>query len=151
MSLPSAGERQAALVRNLSKPDLVAFFARFISPSSSTRTKLSILMRSQRFQPAALEPFLAVVREARPDKVDEANKLVADKPTLAQLEAFVSALALDDSNKVKIELERLRGLPSLPAAAREVKADEVDAFRRGLERAEGYRAAVDGVQGSARL
>ncbi|GAA5943355.1 hypothetical protein JCM3775_005906 [Rhodotorula graminis] len=144
-------ERQATLVRNLSKPDLVAFFDRFISPMSSTRTKLSILMRSQRFQPDILDPFLAAVRKARPDKVDEAAKLVADKPTLAQLEALVSELALGDSDNSTVELERLRETPPLPATTREVKAHEVDAFRQGLERAEGYRAVGEGVQEPARL
>ncbi|GAA5906213.1 hypothetical protein JCM8208_000664 [Rhodotorula glutinis] len=144
-------ERQAALIRNLSKPDLVAFFDRFISPSSSTRTKLSVLIRSQRFQPAAFEPFLAAVRKARPDKVDEATKLVADKPTLAQLDALVVDLALDDSVEVKAEVERLRALPPLPQTTREVRADEVDGFRRGLERAEGYRTVDEGAQEPARL
>lgn len=139
-------------MRKLTKSDLVAFFDRFISPSSPTRTKLSVLMRSQRFQPSALDPFLAVVREVAPSRVDDAVKLVADKPTLAQLEAFVGGLTASSAGKLEAELQRLKALPPLPEGTREVEADGVDEFRRGLERAEAYKPVKeDEVHGPARL
>lgn len=139
-------------MRKLTRADLVAFFDRFISPSSPNRTKLSVLMRSQRFQPSALDSFLAIVREVAPSRVDDAVKLVADKPTLAQLEAFVDGLTASSEGKLEAELQRLKALPPLPEGTREVEADGVDEFRRGLERAEAYKPVKeDEVHGPARL
>ncbi|GAA6048954.1 hypothetical protein JCM3770_007136 [Rhodotorula araucariae] len=144
-------QRQAALIRQLTKADLAAFFDQYISPSSPSRTKLSILLRSQRFQPATLEGFVSVVRDAAPDKVGEAEALVASKPTLAQLQAFASALGGEGAVTVQSAVEKLRLLPPLPAGVRELKQDEVEAFRRGLERAEGYKPVLEETHGAARL
>ncbi|BGP38162.1 metalloprotease [Rhodotorula kratochvilovae] len=144
-------ERQAALIRKVTKPDLVAFFDQFISPSSPSRTKLSILMRSQRFQPAALEAFLGTVRAAAPEEMSEAEKLVADKPTLAQLEAFAGVLGGEGAAAVHAEVEKLRALPPLSAGTQELKPEEVEAFRRGLERAEGYKPVLEEAHETARL
>ncbi|GAA5908366.1 hypothetical protein JCM6882_007915 [Rhodosporidiobolus microsporus] len=136
-------DRQASLIRGLSKGDIAAFFERFISPSSASRTKLSILMRSQRLQPAALEPFLAAVRAAYPPEVaDEAAALAASKPTLAQLDDFVGSKSTSGSSSdesVREELEKLRGPVKLPEGAKELREEEVVSFLQSLPKAEGYR------------
>ncbi|GAA5999333.1 uncharacterized protein JCM10292_001210 [Rhodotorula paludigena] len=142
-------QRQAALVRRLSKEDLIAFFARYISPSSPERTKLAVLLRSQRFQSAALGPLLDAVRQVAPEKADEAERLVAAKPTIEQVEAFVDATGAHPA--LKNELAKLELLPALPSGVRELEEKDVESFRKTLERAEGYKPVTDAFEGHARL
>lgn len=136
-------------MRRLSKGDLVAFFARYISPSSPERTKLAVLLRSQRFQSAALDPLLDAVRQVAPEKADEADRLVASKPTIEQVEAFVDATGAHPA--LKTEVDKLRMLPALPTGVRELEEKDVESFRKTLERAEGYKPVTDAFEGHARL
>ncbi|GAA5969986.1 hypothetical protein JCM11641_000219 [Rhodosporidiobolus odoratus] len=136
-------ERQAALLRQLDKTAILAFFNRYISPSSPSRTKLAILLRSQRLQPTTLESFVSTVSTAYPSEAEAADSLATGKPTLPQVEAFVAALSNEASNEiaeeVSIELEKLRGLPKLPDGVRELAEEDIDTFRASLTRGEPYK------------
>ncbi|GAA6026785.1 hypothetical protein JCM8097_005860 [Rhodosporidiobolus ruineniae] len=140
-------ERQASLIGKLTKPDVVAFFERYVFPSSTSRTKLAILMRSQRLQPAALEPFLAAVKDAYPSKADEVTSFAASKPTLREVDEFVaSKLATAGEGvekRVQEEVEKLAVLPPLLAGVKELDDADLDAFRASLARAEGYKPVQD--------
>ncbi|GAA5879693.1 hypothetical protein JCM8547_008957 [Rhodosporidiobolus lusitaniae] len=137
-------ERQAALVRQLKKTDIFDFFNRFISPSSPSRTKLTILMRSQRLQPAALEPFLAIVRSTAPSAAEAAASLVASKPTIERLVEFVHSQRgqMEDAWAVEAELEKLQELAPRPDGMRELREEQLNDFRKSLPRAPGYKPVV---------
>ncbi|GAA5926522.1 hypothetical protein JCM10213_002375 [Rhodosporidiobolus nylandii] len=135
-------ERQAALIRQLTKPDILAFFTRYISSSSPSRAKLSILMRSHRLQPAALEPFSAAVKTVYPSLADEVATFTTSKPTVAQLDAFVREKLASEgqiADSVEAEVEKLKQPASLPEGAEELHEEGIDAFRASLKKAEGYK------------
>jgi insulysin len=142
----STGEREANAISKLTKFDILAFCATFIAPSSPTRTKLSILMRSQRLQPTALAPLITIFDDILPEPAkSDATKLLASKPTLAEVKAFVAKAFVDGSEipeAVERELRALGKLPELKEGVREILEDEVEIFRRGLEKA-GPVLAVD--------
>ncbi|GAA6001195.1 hypothetical protein JCM10207_007455 [Rhodosporidiobolus poonsookiae] len=134
-------ERQASIIRNLSKADMLAFFSRYISPSSTSRTKLAILMRSQRLQPSSLDALVSAVRSAHPSSAEAVDTLAASKPTLDAVEDFVRTTLGDNVDEaVFVALEKLKKLQSLPESATELKEDEVEGFRRSLPLAEGCKA-----------
>ncbi|GAA5870391.1 hypothetical protein JCM1840_004712 [Sporobolomyces johnsonii] len=137
-------EREAATIRQLTKKDIVDFFQTYISPSSSSRTKLSILMRSQRLQPAAAGPLLTAIRASAPSPIaDDAAALFTSKPTLAQIEEFIQSKIPSPASEIKVEMEKLRELPVLKDGVRELEEQEVEPFRRGLALAEGYKPVAD--------
>lgn len=97
-------------------------------------------MRSQRLQPSALEPFLETVRSSSPSSsVEEATKLVASKPTIAQIDAFVAQLEACSKEEVEADVKKLKELAPLPEGTRELQEEEIEAFRKSLPRAEGYK------------
>lgn len=125
---PLAGEHDATTIASLSKSDIITFFQTYIHPSS-TRTKLSVLMRSQRLQPEALHDLVARLPEVH-KAAGEA--LAASKPTKRQIVDFFNALGVDAANAI----EEATRLPVLPQSVVEIAADEVDKFRSSLQRAE---------------
>ncbi|GAA5882619.1 hypothetical protein JCM16303_002075 [Sporobolomyces ruberrimus] len=135
--------REAELTRKVTKAELIAFFDSFVHPKSNTRAKLSILMRSQRLQPALLEEVRDVVSKEAPQLNDEINAFADSKPTLAQLEEFLSTKSLTDNTKVKEALDRLREPVKLEEGIRELAEDEIAQFRAGLERAPGPEPVSD--------
>lgn len=126
------GEREAALIGQITQPEIVAFFGAFIRPSS-TRTKLSILMRSQRYQAEVLQPLLSALSDLPADALSSAAALLASKPTLTELTAFVEAHA-SGQERVQEALDGIRKLPELREGVHEI--DSVEAFRSGLERSD---------------
>ncbi|GAA5919925.1 hypothetical protein JCM1841_000046 [Sporobolomyces salmonicolor] len=137
-------EREAATIRQLTKKDIIDFFQTYISPSSSSRTKLSILMRSQRLQPATTGPLLAAIRASASSAVaDAAAALFTSKPTLAQVDEFIQSKIPSLSSEIEVETEKLHKLPVLKDAVRELEEQEVEPFRRGLALAEGYKPVTD--------
>lgn len=100
-------------------------------------------MRSQRLQPALLEEVRDVVSKEAPQLDDEINAFADSKPTLAQLEDFLSTKALTDNTKVKEALDRLREPVKLEEGIRELAEDEIAQFRAGLERAAGPEPVSD--------
>ncbi|BGP22999.1 a-pheromone processing metallopeptidase ste23 [Rhodotorula toruloides] len=131
-------ERQAKVVQQLLRSDILAFFNRFISPSSPSRAKLAILYRSQRLQPADLAPLLEAVKAATPNQAEEASTFAQTKPTIAQLEAFVKERYANES-AVLAAFEEVKEPRPLPVGTKELREEDIEPFRRGLTRAEGYR------------
>lgn len=123
-------ERDAVEFAKLGKEDIVDFFEESIKPSSETRTKLSILMRSQRYQPSALGRLGEVLEG------EEMRKLIQGKPTVAQLRSFIAGA---DSPEKRLELEgvleELIALPSLKEGIIEVMGSATE-FRKGRTRAQ---------------
>ncbi|KAK4053128.1 metalloprotease [Microbotryomycetes sp. JL201] len=133
-----ASEREAALVSDLAKQDIVDFFRRYIHPSSNRRAKLSILMRSQRMQPDALASLIESIGQAGLE--DEAvaglkDSLLKAKPTVAQAKAFVDQAFRDSHmpDHVRQELDRLETVPALPSDVKEIHEQEIESFRHQLE------------------
>ncbi|GAA5900202.1 uncharacterized protein JCM6883_002774 [Sporobolomyces salmoneus] len=135
--------RKAGLIRKIGKPELISFFDTYINPSSNTRAKLSILMRSQRLQPAALEGLRSLISVEVPNLEEEIATFVESKPTLSQVSEFVQTKSIGGNVKVKEELDRLHEPFELKEGLRELKEDEIARFRAGLERAPGPRPVSD--------
>jgi len=99
-------------------------------------------MRSQRFQPATLKPFCDAITTELPKLKEEVVAFVESKPTLAQIEQFVKTKSIDNET-VSQEVKKLRQPVTLKQGVRELQADEIESFRAGLEKAEGYKAVSD--------
>ncbi|GAA5854680.1 hypothetical protein JCM5353_000824 [Sporobolomyces roseus] len=135
-------QREADLIRNITKPSLISFFDTFVNPTSPSRAKLSILMRSQRYQPATLKPLCDIISAELPDLKEEMDAFAESKPTLAQVEEFVKSKSINH-DKVSQELQKLRQPATLKEGVRELQKGEIEGFRAGLEKAEGYKAVCD--------
>lgn len=122
------------------------FFETYISTTSPKRAKIAVLYRSQRLQPGTLDALLALTERVALRKLEEAKELVANKPTLEQVEAFIDGLDLSSAARSEYDrvLVDLRTLPPVPAGAEEIRADQasIDAFRKSLPRADRYRPAL---------
>lgn len=141
-----ARTRRAAIIAGLNKADLKEFFETYISTTSPKRAKIAVLYRSQRLQPGTLDALLALTERVALRKLEEAKELVANKPTLEQVEAFIDGLDLSSAARSEYDrvLVDLRTLPPVPAGAEEIRADQasIDAFRKSLPRADRYRPAL---------
>lgn len=90
-------------------------------------------MRSQRFQPEDLAPLTAELESTLSAELRvEANSLLANKPTLGQIQTFVNKI--DASNRVTELVGGLGEMPVLPEGVQEIL--ELDVFRSGLKRAD---------------
>ncbi|GAA6006563.1 hypothetical protein JCM11491_005007 [Sporobolomyces phaffii] len=138
--------REAGLIREITKPSLIAFFDSFINPSSTSRAKLSILMRSQRLQPATLEALRDIVPTEAPELRGEFATLADSKPTLAQVEKFIESHSLKSNAKVAEALAKLHRPVTLLDGARELAEDDIPSFRAGLKRAAGPHPVSDFAQ-----
>jgi len=99
-------------------------------------------MRSQRYQLATLKPLCDTISTELPDLKEDTDAFAESKPTLAQVEKFVKSKSIDH-NKVSEELEKLRQPATLKEGVRELQKGEIEGFRAGLEKAEGYKAVCD--------
>lgn len=145
-------ERQARLVQRVSRSDVLAFFERFISPSSSSRTKLAILYQSQRLQHADLAALLEAIKTAAPEKAGEASTFARTKPTTEQLEVFLRE-RFSNNSEVLAALHKIKVPRALPGGTKELREEDIEPFRQGLQRAEGYRpvASDEDLQAGAHL
>ncbi|GAA5931722.1 uncharacterized protein JCM15063_001550 [Sporobolomyces koalae] len=134
--------REARLIRETTKSDLIAFFETFIKPASTARAKLSILMRSQRFQPAILDKLRASVVFVNPDLEQPVLELVQSKPTVSKIEAFLTAHSLED-DKIDAALEQLRQSVQLADGVRELQEEEIAHFKSSLEKAPAPKPVAD--------
>ncbi|KDE02961.1 hypothetical protein MVLG_06527 [Microbotryum lychnidis-dioicae p1A1 Lamole] len=138
-----AGERQALLVSTLTRADLVNFFNTYIRPGAPKLSKLSILMRSRRLQSDALK----ALEEVLPGGNEKVKALLESKPTLGQLEAGIQALYPEGQGipqRIKEELEKVVRLPELEGeGVKELFEEEIDEWKRGLEKAERLGARED--------
>ncbi|GAA6060548.1 hypothetical protein JCM10212_006912 [Sporobolomyces blumeae] len=135
--------RDAALVRQLTRSDLRVFFDSFVSPSSPSRSKLSILMRSQRLQPATLSPVLDLLSSKQPENKEEHERFVASKPTLRQLEEYLDRILLRGDRDLAQQADTLKEPVVLREGVRELHEGDLVAFRAELERAPGHEPAPD--------
>lgn len=151
---PFTGEREADLILTLTKSDITTFYHTFFSPASTTRSKLSILMRSQRLQPLALAPLLHLLQQQSTplpaEQVEEARKTLEEgKPTLEEVRMLVARLFATEEGgvptAVQVEFERLGKKEKLKDGTREIEEGEVDGFRAGLKKGEGVRPVGDFV------
>ena len=123
-------ERDAEEFDRLTKGDIITFFEEYIKPGGRARTKLSILMRSRRYQVSALER-LGNIMEGK-----EMKKLIDSKPTLEQIRSFIAGI---DSLSKRLELEgvleEIIALPPLGEGIVEIIGPTTE-FRKGRTRAE---------------
>ncbi|ORY54263.1 Metalloenzyme, LuxS/M16 peptidase-like protein [Leucosporidium creatinivorum] len=142
-------EREATLILTLTKADITTFFRTFFHPTSSSRSKLSILMRSQRLQPTALAPLLTLIQQQEPalpsERLEEARKVLEEgKPTLEDLRAAVEkAFGGDVPSLVKGEMERVAEKAQLREGTMEILEEEVESWRAGLEKGEEVKPVGD--------
>lgn len=87
------GERDAILLQTVTKDEVLAMFAKYIDPASSTRSKLSVHVRSQRpaprkFSLPAAQAFLVLLKTHHVP-IDEDNYLAlsASEPPVAAVKA----------------------------------------------------------------
>ncbi|GAA5835179.1 hypothetical protein JCM3766R1_006893 [Sporobolomyces carnicolor] len=135
--------RKAGIIRDITRENLVSFFDTYINPSSTSRAKLSILMRSQRLQPAGLEKLRQAIAAETPDLEGEIATFFESKPTFRQVEDFVRAKSLEEKPQVQKEVAKLREPADLKEGVRELSADELAEFRAELERAAAPKPASD--------
>lgn len=140
------GERQAELVSSLNKDDVIAFLRRRIHPDATERAKLSILMRSQRLQPAALERLIAAINDiAVAGREEVVDMLSSGKPTRGQVEDKVRVLYKDTTMPTAVQdaLSDLAKKPELVEGAQELLEEDLAAFRRKLQRGPPIKPAAD--------
>ncbi|TFK76345.1 insulin-degrading enzyme [Pluteus cervinus] len=82
-------ENDAKTVEGITKDDVLALFMSHVHPSSSTRSKLSVHLQSQKPRPpqvssAAAQAFAVQVRGAVPDLGDLDSPLDSENPTLVE-------------------------------------------------------------------
>ncbi|EJD07222.1 insulin-degrading enzyme [Fomitiporia mediterranea MF3/22] len=87
-------QKDAQLVQNVTKSDVLTMYKKFIDPASDKRSKLSVHLRSQnppgpKFSEEAAKSFLQVLRKAG-IKVNEEeyNAECQDEPPVAQIRAY---------------------------------------------------------------
>lgn len=112
----------------LEKSDIIEFFARYISPSSSTRTKLSIVIQSQRVQ-LERSASLALLADS-----PALSTFLDTKPTLPQILAFVEGMEVAESQRgaLLLAVAKLGEVPSLPKGVEEII--DLESYRAGLAR-----------------
>lgn len=137
-----------AELKKITKADLLEFTMKWVHPSSPSRRKLSVHMRSQfkgaKFDPASAEPIIAAFTQ-HGVAVDQAalSALVESKPELAAVKEFAqSAVEKTEglSSEVISELKTLiDGLQPLSEPATEAKLrdgnviiEDIHAFKAGL-------------------
>ncbi|KAK4058714.1 metalloprotease [Microbotryomycetes sp. JL221] len=140
-------EREAALISELTKQDVFDFFKRFVHPSSDTRVKLSILMRSQRLQPEALSNLVDAIKRTDLDSqraTAGCEKLLKAKPTFVDASKLVDEVFNGKTpNNVKDELDKLKLIPDVPDNVTELFESDVEDFRKTLERGPAAEAVND--------
>lgn len=133
----------------LTKADITTFFHAFFHPTSPTRSKLSILMRSQRLQPAALAPLLSLVQQQESslpsEQFKEIRKMLEEgKPTSEDLRALVEKVyAGKVPSGVMDELKRVAEKAELREGTTEIEEGRVESWRSGLEKGEGVKPVGD--------
>lgn len=126
------GEREALEISSITSSELATFFQTYIL-LSPTRTKVSILMRSQRFQAEDLASLTTELEATLSAELRaEANSPLANKPTMGQIQTFVNKI--EATKRVKEVVSRLGEMPVLPEGVQEIL--DLDVFRIGLKRAD---------------
>jgi insulysin len=146
------GQNDAANLRNITRDDIMKLFMERIHPSSKTRSKLSIHLRSQaspspKFSVAASRELLPALQSRGIEvKVDDYHKLSAAEPSLANIQAFwsshfktLSHLSQEHAKELLLMMETLtRTHPSeaesdsgvVPPGAQYIR--DVASFKAGL-------------------
>ncbi|EJD02194.1 insulin-degrading enzyme [Fomitiporia mediterranea MF3/22] len=101
-------ERDAELIANVTKDEVISMYKEFVDPASPNRSKLSIHMRPQKppaikFSQQAAEEFLATLRKANVfvDQ-EEYNSVTGDEPPAAKVKAYWESTLREQPN-VKAE------------------------------------------------
>ncbi|KAM0792534.1 hypothetical protein ACM66B_005203 [Microbotryomycetes sp. NB124-2] len=141
-------EREAALVSDLTKQDIIDFFHQYIHPCSKSRAKLSILMRSQRLQPSALALLVDAISRSHlePGDASKLNEsLLKNKPTLNEVQNLVteSFSTVTVPEDVRQELARLEVVPDLANDIDEILEKDVEQFRKQLALGPAVQAVGD--------
>jgi len=139
-------EKGAALIRTITKIDVLDLFMNKVHPSSQMRAKLSVQMVSQKPRPkrvssAAIQAFEILLREACPDVDGRAwrNSVEGEIPILAEFgQYWLKILNTDEGKKVLARLPAL--LNEYPVAEEDDGQERTDvvyiedqkAFKAGL-------------------
>ena len=100
-------------------------------------------MRSQRLQPATLQKLRDAIASGRPGIKDEFVSFVETKPTIDQVEEFIRTKSLDDNATLQEALAAIKKPAELKERVRELKEEEIESFKAGLERAQGPQPVSD--------
>jgi len=139
-------DKDAALIRTITKSDVLDLFMSKVHPSSQTRSKLSVQMVSQKPRPkrvssAAVQAFEVILRQAFPDIDEKAwrNSVEEDIPSLMEFgQYWLKVLTTDEGKKVLAQLPPL--LKEYPVAGEDdyhkrtnvVYIEDQKAFKAGL-------------------
>ncbi|KII85853.1 hypothetical protein PLICRDRAFT_165360 [Plicaturopsis crispa FD-325 SS-3] len=139
-------ERDVSIFASLRKQDISEFWSKYICHSPE-RAKVSALMRSQRLQPDAMSPLLAILARHGCDAAHtELDTFGKTKPTVEQLRTFVHKLRCSaQSPALREELDN-----AIESMAKPVPLDrgveeisEPEAFRTTLKKANAVKPAGD--------
>jgi len=139
-------EKDASLLKNITKDDVLSLFFTHIHPTSKTRTKISIHMVSQKIRPkkvsiAASQAFESLVHEAFPGIDAKAWKESVDSDTLSLVEFghyWLKVLNSAEGRKVLAQLPLLMDKYPLDDEGEDLKRLDVTyigdpkAFKAGL-------------------
>jgi len=139
-------EKDAALIRTITKSDVLDLFMSKVHPSSQTRSKLSVQMVSQKSRPkrvscAAAQGFEVLLRQAFPDIDEKAwrNAVEEENPSLVEfVQYWLKVLNTEDGKNVLAQLPAL--LNEYPVAGEDddhkrtdaVYIEDQKAFKAGL-------------------
>jgi len=147
----SRNEKDAALIRTITKRDVLDLFMSHVHPSSQTRSKLSVQMLSQKPRPkrvssAAVQAFEVLVRHAFPgiDEKGWRNSVEGETPSLIEFgQYWMKALNTEEGKKVLVQLPAL--LNEYPVAGEDDDRKRTDVTYIGDQKAfkAGLTAAVN--------
>src|SRR5258705_24518 len=108
-------EKDAVLIRTITKSDVLDLFMSKVHPSSQTRSKLSVQMLSQKPRPkrvssAAAQAFELLLRQAFPDLDEKAwrNSVEEEIPTLREFgQYWLKVLNTEEGKQVLAQLPGL--------------------------------------------
>jgi insulysin len=139
-------EKDAALIRTITKSDVLDLFMSKVHPSSPTRSKLSVQMLSQKPRPklvssAASQAFEVLLRQAFPDIDEKAwrNSVDGEIPSLIEFgQYWQKVLKTEEGEKVLAQLPAL--LAEYPVAGEDddpkrtdvIYIEDKKAFKAGL-------------------
>ena len=137
----SSDEKDTALLKTVTKEDVLDLFMTKVHQSSQTRSKLSVQMVSQKPHPkrvssAAVQAFEVLLRRAFPDIDEKAwrNTLEGDTPSLMEFgQYWLKILKTEEGKKVLAQLPAL--LNKYPVAGEDDDPNRADVVYIGDQKA----------------
>lgn len=131
-------DRDVAILRQVTKQDMLSFFDAYIRPGAPSRRRFAVWYASPRLQPSALAPLLDELSN-QPALHHSLAELARVKPTAREVRELVATGAsAERQQKLVAELDR-----PLPVPPTYTSVEDLRAFKKTLERAKPITPVAD--------